>query len=48
MLELDSVMPGSILFDYGDALRISGSSAAEDEQDLNKVHFVLDNFVAFT
>ncbi|HXK72380.1 MAG TPA: mucin desulfatase, partial [Clostridia bacterium] len=42
------VMPGSILYDYGDALRISGSSAAEDEQDLNKVHFVIDNFVAFT
>ena len=48
ILDLDTVMPGSILYDYGDALRISGSSAAEDEQDLNKVHFVLDNFVAFT
>ncbi|MDD4501626.1 MAG: aminoglycoside phosphotransferase family protein [Clostridia bacterium] len=48
ILDLDTVMPGSLLYDYGDALRISGSSAAEDEEDLNKVHFIMDNFVSFT
>jgi len=48
ILDLDTVMPGSLLYDYGDALRISGSSAAEDEEDLDKVHFVMNNFISFT
>lgn len=48
ILDLDTVMPGSILYDFGDALRIIGSSAAEDEKDLSKVHFLIDNFRIFT
>ena len=48
ILDLDTVMPGSILYDFGDALRISGSSAEEDEKDLDKVNLVMDNFVAFS
>ncbi|MFA5341936.1 MAG: aminoglycoside phosphotransferase family protein [Clostridia bacterium] len=48
ILDLDTVMPGSLLYDYGDALRISGSSASEDEENLDKVHFLMDNFIAFT
>lgn len=48
ILDLDTVMPGSILYDYGDALRISSSSAEEDEENLDKVHFVTDNFIYFT
>jgi len=48
VIDLDTVMPGSLLYDYGDALRFGGSSGAEDEQDLSKIWFVMENFEAFT
>lgn len=39
VIDLDTVMPGSALYDFGDALRMGGSTAAEDEVDLDKVFF---------
>lgn len=48
VIDLDTVMPGSLLYDYGDALRFGGSSGAEDEPDLSKIWFVMENFEAFT
>ena len=48
VIDLDTVMPGSLLYDYGDALRFGGSSGAEDEPDLDKIWFVRENFEAFT
>ncbi|MBQ8185435.1 MAG: aminoglycoside phosphotransferase family protein [Clostridia bacterium] len=48
VIDLDTVMPGSLLYDYGDALRFGGSSGAEDEKDLDKIYFVVENFEAFT
>ncbi len=48
VIDLDTVMPGSLLYDYGDALRFGASSAAEDEPDLRKVFFRLDCFSAYT
>ena len=48
VIDLDTVMPGSLLYDYGDALRFGGSSGAEDEKDLSKIWFDLDKFEAFT
>lgn len=39
VIDLDTVMPGSMLYDFGDALRMGGSTAAEDETDLDKVWF---------
>ena len=47
VIDLDTVMPGSMLYDFGDALRIGGSTAAEDETDLDKVWFVEEAFEAF-
>lgn len=47
VIDLDTVMPGSALYDFGDALRIGASTAAEDETDLSKVHFNVENFKAF-
>ena len=41
-------MPGSLLFDYGDALRSGAASAAEDETDLSRVCFKIENVAAFT
>ena len=48
VIDLDTVMPSSLLYDYGDALRFGGSSGAEDEKDLSKIYFVVENFEAFT
>ena len=47
LIDLDTVMPGSLLYDVGDALRVGGSTAAEDEVDLEKVHFNERAFQAF-
>lgn len=48
VIDLDTVMPGSYLYDFGDALRFAGSSAAEDEKDLSKIYFDMQKFEAFT
>ncbi len=48
MIDLDTVMPGSMLYDFGDALRIGASTASEDETDLGKVHFDETIFKAFS
>ena len=48
VIDLDMVMPGSVLYDFGDALRFGASTGAEDEQDLDKIHFDLAKFEAFT
>ncbi len=48
VIDLDTVMPGSLLYDFGDALRFGASSGAEDEQDLDKIWFDLEMFEAFT
>lgn len=40
-------MPGSVLFDFGDAIRFGASSAAEDERDLDRVFMREDMFDAF-
>lgn len=47
VIDLDTVMPGSILYDFGDALRMGGSTGAEDETDLSKVNFDNGAFEAF-
>ncbi|MCK5314897.1 MAG: aminoglycoside phosphotransferase family protein [Anaerolineales bacterium] len=48
LVDLDTVMPGLSLYDFGDAVRIAASSAPEDEQDLSKVHLDLDIFEKIT
>ncbi len=48
VLDLDTVMPGTVLFDYGDAIRFGASTAPEDEKDLNKIGLNEELFSAFT
>ena len=48
VIDLDTVMPGLVGFDFGDAIRFAASSALEDEPDTSKVHLDLDKFEAFT
>ena len=48
VIDLDTVMPGSLLYDFGDSIRFGASSAVEDETDLDKVYCDLELFAAFT
>ena len=47
IIDLDTVMPGSALYDFGDSIRTGAASAAEDEPDLTKVHFLPEMFKAY-
>ncbi len=47
VIDLDTIMPGSMLYDFGDSIRFGASTAAEDEKDLDKVHFDIDLFRAY-
>lgn len=48
VIDLDTVMPGSLLYDFGDAIRFGASSATEDETDLDKVYVRTEMFDAYT
>lgn len=48
VIDLDTVMPGTSIYDFGDAVRSGASTAREDEEDLSKVHFDLSMFERFT
>lgn len=48
VIDLDTVMPGTSVYDFGDAVRSGASTAREDEEDLSKVHFDLAMFEQFT
>lgn len=48
VIDLDTVMVGSSLYDYGDGVRSTASSAPEDEKKLDKVFLNLDLFEAYT
>ena len=47
VIDLDTVMPGLCAYDFGDAIRFGASTAAEDEQDLSKVHFDMALYRAY-
>lgn len=46
VIDLDTVMPGLALYDFGDMVRTATSPVEEDEQDLRKVHFQPEMFEA--
>ena len=48
IIDLDTVMPGSLLYDFGDSNRFGANTALEDETDLSKVSFSIDMFTAYT
>ncbi len=47
IIDLDTVMPGSSLYDFGDSIRTGAASAAEDERDLERVHFLPEMFKSY-
>ena len=46
VIDLDTVMPGLVLYDFGDLVRTSTSPALEDERDLSKVTLQFPMFEA--
>lgn len=47
IVDLDTVMPGYIHYDFGDAIRSGANTAAEDEADLAKISMDINLFASF-
>ncbi len=48
IIDLDTVMPGYIAYDFGDAIRTLVNTAEEDEADLSKINVNMPLFKAYT
>ncbi len=48
VIDLDTIMPGSICYDFGDSIRFGCNTGAEDEKDLSKVNFDIELFESYT
>jgi thiamine kinase-like enzyme len=48
VIDLDTVMPGYVAFDFGDAIRTIINTASEDEKDLDQINLNISLFKAFT
>ncbi len=48
VIDLDTIMPGFSVTDFGDAIRFGASTASEDEKDLSKVNLDMEMFEIFT
>ncbi len=48
VIDLDTVMPGSALYDFGDAIRFGAATAVEDEEDTGKMKLDIEKYRLFT
>lgn len=48
LIDLDTIMPGSIVYDFGEGIRTGITIAEEDEQDLSKIYVDMNRFEAYT
>lgn len=48
VIDLDTVMPGLSINDFGDSIRFGANHSAEDEQDLSLVNFDIDLYEVYT
>ena len=48
VVDLDTIMPGYLHYDYGDGIRTCANTGAEDDEDLNNVGYDLEIVEAFT
>ena len=48
IIDLDTVMPGLVIYDFGDSIRFGANHCAEDETDLSKVSLDVDLFSVYT
>jgi hypothetical protein len=47
VIDLDTVMPGYVAYDFGDAIRTIINTASEDEEDLTKIDLSIPLFTAY-
>jgi Ser/Thr protein kinase RdoA (MazF antagonist) len=47
VIDLDTVMPGYVHYDFGDAIRTAANTASEDENELSKVNMDIKLFKAY-
>jgi hypothetical protein len=47
VIDLDTVMPGYVHYDFGDAIRTAANTASEDENDLSRVKMDINLFKAY-
>lgn len=47
IIDLDTIMPGSLLYDFGDSIRSGCNTALEDEKDLSLVDFDINLYEAY-
>ena len=48
IIDLDTIMPSFVFSDFGDFLRSAANTGAEDDPDLDNIHFNMEIFEAFT
>ncbi len=48
LIDLDTVMPGALCYDFGEGLRTGITTAKEDEQDLSKIKVDLNRFESYS
>ena len=48
VLDLDTVMPGAVAFDFGDAIRFIANAVIEDDPNVEAVKLDLEKYEAFT
>lgn len=48
IIDLDTIMPGLSIFDFGDSIRFGANTGAEDEKDLSKISLSLELFESYT
>ncbi len=47
LIDLDTVMPGALAYDFGEGLRTGITTSKEDEQDLSKIHVDINRFESY-
>jgi hypothetical protein len=48
VIDLDTVMPGYVHYDFGDAIRTAANTASEDEKDLSEINMDISLFKAYS
>ena len=48
IIDLDTIMPSFVFSDFGDFLRSAANTGAEDDPDLDNIHFNMEIFKSFT
>lgn len=48
VIDLDTVMPGLSIYDFGDSIRFGANHCAEDEKDLSKMYLDLELYERYT